>query len=76
MTLTIQGVRFPDSRLGREITDLVRDTVSPLLFYHSSGVHHFGALAGSARDQDCLPQCPVDTPPGTRCKNSMKGRPA
>src|SRR6201996_9223228 len=46
MTLTVQGVRIPDSKLVREITELVRDTESPLLFHHSSRVYYFGALAG------------------------------
>jgi hypothetical protein len=46
MTLTIRGVSIPDSKLAREITELVRDTESPLLFHHSSRVYYFGALAG------------------------------
>jgi hypothetical protein len=46
MTLAEQGVRIPDSKLAREITELVRDTASPLLFHHSSRVYYFGALAG------------------------------
>jgi len=37
------GVAIPDSRLAREITELVRDTASPLLFHHSSRVYLFGA---------------------------------
>lgn len=49
MTLTVQGVSLPDSKLAREITELVRDTVSPLLFHHSSRVYYFGALAGKRR---------------------------
>src|SRR6201996_1201389 len=49
MTLTIQGVSIPDSKLAREITELVRDTESPLLFHHSSRVYYFGALAGKHR---------------------------
>jgi hypothetical protein len=49
MTSTVQGVRIPDSKLAREITELVRDTESPLLFHHSSRVYHFGALAGQHR---------------------------
>ncbi|WP_323122121.1 HD domain-containing protein [Burkholderia alba] len=49
MSLDIDGVRIPDSRLAREITDLVRDTASPLLFHHSSRVFYFGALAGKRR---------------------------
>jgi hypothetical protein len=49
MTLTIDGIAIPDSQLAREITDLVRDTESPLLFHHSSRVYYFGALAGQRR---------------------------
>jgi hypothetical protein len=43
------GIRIPDSKLAREITDLVRDTESPLLFHHSSRVYYWGALAGKRR---------------------------
>src|SRR6202047_5052054 len=50
MTLTVQGVSVPDSKLAREITELVRDTESPLLFHHSSRVYYFGALAGKHRE--------------------------
>jgi hypothetical protein len=49
MTSIVQGVRIPDSKLAREITELVRDTESPLLFHHSSRVYYFGALAGKHR---------------------------
>src|ERR1700735_2408787 len=49
MTLTVPGACIPDSKLAREITALVRDTVSPLLFHHSSRVYYFGALAGEHR---------------------------
>lgn len=49
MTLTIDGVGIPDSKLARDITELVRDTTSPLLFHHSSRVYYFGALAGRQR---------------------------
>jgi hypothetical protein len=49
MTLTIEGVSIPDSALAREITELVRDTESELLFRHSSRVYYFGALAGKHR---------------------------
>src|ERR1700681_246713 len=50
MTLTVQGLSVPDSKLAREITELVRDTASPLLFHHSSRVYYFGALAGKHRN--------------------------
>jgi hypothetical protein len=41
--------RIPDSKLGREITEFVRDTESDLLFNHSSRVYLFAALAGERR---------------------------
>jgi HD domain len=49
MTLGIQGVGIPDSKLAHAITELVRDTESPLLFHHSSRVYYWGALAGKRR---------------------------
>jgi HD superfamily phosphodiesterase len=45
----LAGIRIPDSKLAREITVLVRDTESPLLFHHSSRVYYWGALAGKRR---------------------------
>jgi hypothetical protein len=56
MTLTVPGVSLPDSKLAREITELVRDTASPLLFHHSSRVYYFGALAGRHRDLSFDPE--------------------
>lgn len=49
MTLDIHGIKIPDSQLAREITEVVRDTASPLLFHHSSRVFYFAALAGQKR---------------------------
>src|SRR5713101_3637845 len=43
------GVVVPDSKLAREVTELVRDTESPLLFHHSSRVYYWGALTGKRR---------------------------
>ena len=48
-TFTVEGMRIPDSRLAREITQFVRDTESALLFHHSSRVYYWGALAGKRR---------------------------
>ncbi len=45
----VQGVSIPDSKLAREITELVRETESALLFHHSSRVYYFGAIAGKRR---------------------------
>jgi HD domain len=49
MSINVDGVTIPDSQLARAVTDLVRDTASPLLFHHSSRVYYFGALAGKHR---------------------------
>jgi HD superfamily phosphodiesterase len=45
----LAGIKIPDSKLAREITELVRDTESALLFHHSSRVYYWGALAGKRR---------------------------
>jgi hypothetical protein len=42
-------VQPPDSNLAREITELVRDTESDLLFNHSSRVYFFALSAGLHR---------------------------
>jgi HD superfamily phosphodiesterase len=42
-------IGVPDSKLAREIAELVRDTESPLLFHHSSRVYYWAALAGKRR---------------------------
>ena len=49
MSLRVEGVAIPDSKLARAITEVVRDTETPLLFNHSSRVYYFGALAGKHR---------------------------
>ena len=43
---SVAGLAVPDSKLAREVTELVRDTESPLLFHHSSRVYYWGALTG------------------------------
>jgi len=45
----LAGIRIPDSKLAREITEVVRDTETSLLFHHSSRVYYWGALAGKRR---------------------------
>jgi len=49
MTLNIGDIKIPDSAMARQITELVRDTESELLFNHSSRVYYFAALAGQKR---------------------------
>jgi hypothetical protein len=46
---SVAGVAVPDSKLAREVTELVRDTEPPLLFHHSSRVYYWGALTGKRR---------------------------
>jgi hypothetical protein len=46
----IDGVSIPDSKIVSEVTELVRDVASPLLFNHSRRVYYFGALAGQRED--------------------------
>jgi HD superfamily phosphodiesterase len=48
-TPSIAGIKVPDSKLARAVTELVRDTETQLLFHHSSRVYYFGALAGKRR---------------------------
>jgi HD superfamily phosphodiesterase len=45
-TFAFEGIRVPETKLAREITEFVRDTESALLFHHSSRVYYWGALAG------------------------------
>ncbi len=46
---SVAGVVIPDSKLAREVTELVRDTEPALLFHHSSRVYYWGALTGKHR---------------------------
>ncbi|MCU1280947.1 MAG: phosphohydrolase [bacterium] len=50
MNSSTSVVQIPDSRLATAITELVRDTETPLLFNHSSRVYLFAALAGARRN--------------------------
>ena len=50
------GVTVPDSKMAREVTELVRDTESPLLFNHSSRVYYFAAAAGTRKRLDFDPE--------------------
>ena len=49
MAVEIAGVKDPDSKLAREITDLERGTELQLLFHYSSRVFYWGALTAAAR---------------------------
>lgn len=43
----IDGIRIPDSELARDVTQLIRETESDLLFHHSARVYFWGALTGN-----------------------------
>src|SRR5437588_8702129 len=45
----IAGIKIPDSKMAQDLTQLVRDTESDLLFHHSTRVYLFGALAGERK---------------------------
>jgi HD domain len=49
MIRSSQELAIPDTKLGRAVTEFVRDTESDLLFNHSSRVYCFAALAGQDR---------------------------
>lgn len=44
------GVSIPDSSLAREVTQLIRDTESELLFAHSTRVYFWAALIGKRKE--------------------------
>ncbi len=45
----IFGVRIPDSKMAREVTQLIRDNESDSLFYHSTRVYFWGGLTGKRK---------------------------
>ncbi|MDB5351297.1 MAG: hypothetical protein JWN86_2544 [Planctomycetota bacterium] len=45
----VGGVSIPDSKLASDLTQLIRDTESELLFHHSTRVYLFGALTGQRK---------------------------
>ena len=49
MKTTVNGISIPDTPLANAITELVRDTETPLLFNHSTRVYYWAALAGTRR---------------------------
>src|ERR1700745_2370051 len=46
---TAAGVTFPDTKLAREATELVRESTTDLVYYHSRRVFWFGSLQGRNR---------------------------
>jgi hypothetical protein len=56
MSITIAGIKIPDSAMAKAATELVRDTETELLFNHSARVFLFGALAGKRKDLEFDPE--------------------
>ena len=54
--VAIDGVRIPDSKMARDLRQLVRDTETDLLFNHSTRVYLFGALTGKRRGMKFDPE--------------------
>lgn len=52
VTPSLNGIRIPDSKLAREITEFVRDLEPALLFHHSSRVYYWAAMTGRRRGLD------------------------
>ena len=50
MNIALAGIRIPDSKLAREIMELVWDTESPLLFHYSSRVYTGAPSEASVAD--------------------------
>ena len=49
MNNDIAGIKIPDSKMARDLTQLIRDTEPDLLFHHSTRVYLFGALTGDRK---------------------------
>jgi hypothetical protein len=54
--LVISGVRIPESKLAREVTEFIRDTENDLLFKHSVRVYFWGALTGNRKGMSFDPE--------------------
>src|SRR5271165_4831448 len=50
------GLTIPDSKMAREVTELVRETENSLLFNHSSRVYYFAAATGKRKNLSFDPE--------------------
>lgn len=55
MTIT-NVIKIPDSKLAHEVTEIVRDTESELLFNHSTRVYFWAALTGGRKGLNFDPE--------------------
>jgi HD domain len=49
MSTIVAGIPIPDSKIARDLAQLIRDAESDLLFHHSTRVYLFGALTGQRK---------------------------
>ena len=49
MSETITGIKIPDSKMAKDLTELIRDKEPDLLYHHSRRVYLFGALTGQRK---------------------------
>ena len=49
MSETIAGIKIPDSKMAKDLTELIRDKEPVLLYHHSRRVYLFGALTGQRK---------------------------
>ena len=49
MPETIAGIKIPDSRMAKDLTELICDKEPDLLYHHSRWVYLFGALTGQRK---------------------------
>jgi len=56
MSRTIAGITIPDSKMARDLTQLIRDMESDLLFHHSRRVYLFGAFTGHRKSLNYDPE--------------------
>jgi HD domain len=49
MAKEISGIKIPDGKVAREATQLIRDTENDFLFWHSTRVYFWGALAAKRK---------------------------
>jgi len=49
MSETIANIKIPDSKMAKDLTELIRDKEPDLLYHHSRRVYLFGALTGQRK---------------------------
>ena len=75
MNSDIAGIKIPDSKMARDLMQLIRDTESDLLFHHSTRVYLFGALTGERKglkfDPELLSAATVSRKPPSRSSGTQ-----